>query len=314
MDNQILNFLTGIFLILKAIIYSIISPLFPRGYFHKSVRNQIVLVTGGGSGFGQLLAKKFALDQGSTVVVWDVNKNGMEATTKMVKAGGGKCFSYVVDVSSREEIYAAAKKVEAEVGKVDILINNAGIADETYLVDMPEDRIEKMFKVNLLAHFWTTKAFLPAMISKKQGHIVTVSSAAGLFGVPGLATYCATKFGAVGFHDSLSKEIMVAYPDAKIETTVICPYFVRTPMVIGKEHLLPPPSKFLPIREPEPVVDDMVDAILSNQNMLIPSWGIRVLLFIKSNVPSRVLTQIGQIVVRMPKMKELAKKHKNKGN
>lgn len=74
----------------------------------------------------------------------------------------------------------------------------------------------------------------------------------------------------------------VLYPDAKISTTVVCPYFVRTPIIAGKEHLIPPSSFFLPIREPEEVVDEMMDAILSNQSMLIPSWGIRFLLFLKA--------------------------------
>jgi len=73
---------------------------------------------------------------------------------KLVKSGGGKCHSYVVDVSSREEIYAAVTKVQAEVGKVDILINNAGIGEGKFFVNSKDEDIEKLFKINILSHFW----------------------------------------------------------------------------------------------------------------------------------------------------------------
>ena len=79
---------------------------------------------------------------------------GMDQTAKEIKAGGGKSHSYVVDVSSREEIYKAAKLVQQEVGKIDILINNAGIAEGDLLVDLADEKIEKSFQVNILAHYW----------------------------------------------------------------------------------------------------------------------------------------------------------------
>lgn len=79
---------------------------------------------------------------------------GLETTKNLIKDAGGKCFAYWVDVSSREDVYGVAKKVEAEVGKVDILINNAGVVEGQFLLDVVDDRIERMFKINILAHYW----------------------------------------------------------------------------------------------------------------------------------------------------------------
>jgi len=309
--DVVLKIVQGTALVLWSVVLSIVEPFIPKRFLHKDVKNQVVLITGAGSGFGRLLAKKFAVDHGSIVVLWDINKDGMAQTAKIVEAGGGRSFSYVVDVSSREEIYAAAKQVRAEVGKVDILINNAGIASGDYLVDLAEEEIEKSFQINILAHFWTTKAVLPDMIKDKKGHIVTIASAAGLFGVPRLAAYCGTKFAAVGFHETLTSEFKVAYPEAKIETTLICPYFVRTPIIAHVEDKLKSTS-FLPIREPEPVVDEMMDAILTNQKMLIPSFGVRVLLFFKSNLPIRVMEQLRALAIGSPVTDMPASPKKNK--
>jgi all-trans-retinol dehydrogenase (NAD+) len=294
-----IRILKGTVLLLWAILYSIVEPFIPKRLLHKNVKNQIVLITGAGSGFGRLLAKKFAIDHGSVVVLWDINKSGLDQTAKEVKAGGGRSHSFIVDVSSKEAIYAGAEKVKEQVGKVDILINNAGIAEAGNLVELEDAKIEKSFQINILAHYFTTKAFLPGMIKDGSGHIVTISSAAGLFGVPRLSAYCGTKFAAVGFHESIANEVKVAYPEAKIESTVICPYFVRTPILAGKEDQIES-STFLPIREPEPVVDEMVDAILTNQNMLIPSYGVRVLLFFKSNLPSRVMKVLRNMALPNP--------------
>jgi len=290
MSNPVVDSFVVVILFIWGIIYSIVLKFVPKKFLHKNVKGQIVLVTGGGSGFGRILARKFAVDHGSTVVIWDVSEQGMAETAKEVKQGGGKIHSYKVDVSSRTEIYAAAKKVRSEVGKVDILINNAGIAFGEWLVNLEDDKIEKIYQVNTLAHYWTTKAFLPEMVKTGTGHIVTIASAAGLFGVPRITDYCGTKFAAVGFHESLTSELKVGYPDAKIETTLICPYFVRTPILKGKEDHVKS-SVLLPVREPEPVVSEFMDAILTNETILIPSLGVRVLIFLKANLPANFVNK-----------------------
>ncbi|ROT75342.1 putative short-chain dehydrogenase/reductase family 16C member 6 [Penaeus vannamei] len=131
-------------------------------------------------------------------------ENGIcnDETVRQVSAAGGECWAYTVDLCDRHSIYKVAARVKEEVGKVDILVNNAGIVTGRNFIDSPDELIQKTFEVNIMSHFWTTKAFLPDMISANKGHVVTVASLAGLSGVNKLADYCASKFAAVGFDET----------------------------------------------------------------------------------------------------------------
>lgn len=126
---------------------------------------------------------------------------------------GLSCKGYVVDLRDREAVYRTADQVRQEVGTVDILINNAGVAYCKTLLEIPDHMIENTYAVNILSHYWTAKAFLPAMIAQKRGHIVTVGSVAGLLGTYGCTDYSATKFACVGFHEALFTELKVGASD-----------------------------------------------------------------------------------------------------
>ena len=125
-----------------------------------------------------------------------------------------------MNLSKKDEIYAAAEKVKSEVGNVDILINNAGIVTGKKLFDCPDELMERTMAVNcnalLFVSFFfhekqtnlqTGKTFIPSMLEKNHGHIVTIASMAGKTGCAGLVDYCASKHAAVGFHESLTAEI-----------------------------------------------------------------------------------------------------------
>ncbi|XP_030879585.1 estradiol 17-beta-dehydrogenase 11 isoform X2 [Leptonychotes weddellii] len=155
----------------------------------KSVTGEIVLITGAGHGIGRLTAYEFAKLK-STLVLWDINKHGIEDTAAECRRLGAKAYAFVVDCSNREDIYSSAKKVKEEIGDVSILVNNAGVVYTSDLFATQDTQIEKTFEVNVLAHFWTTKAFLPVMMENNHGHIVTLASAAGHTGVPFLLAYC----------------------------------------------------------------------------------------------------------------------------
>ena len=133
----------------------------------------------------------------------------------------------------REAIYKAAKQTKSEVGVVSILVNNAGIVNGTALLDTSDERIIRTFDVNIMAHFWTIKAFLPDMISQKRGHLVNVASLAGHSGTNKLVDYCASKFAAVGLDESLRVELFVQGHGDTVRTTVICPYYINTGMFAG---------------------------------------------------------------------------------
>ncbi|KAH0615825.1 hypothetical protein JD844_026377 [Phrynosoma platyrhinos] len=163
----------------------------------KSVCGEIVLITGAGHGLGRATAYEFAKRQ-STLVLWDINKQGVEETVEECRKLGAIVHGFVVNCKSREEIYTVADKVKRDVGDVSILVNNAGVITTTKLLSTKDEQIQDMFDVNILAHYWvillTTKAFLPAMIKNNHGHIVTVASISGHIGIPFMVTYTYVPF------------------------------------------------------------------------------------------------------------------------
>lgn len=131
------------------------------------------------------------------------------ATINFLKSLGLSAKGYAVDVSDREAVYRTAAKVREEIGPVDILINNAGIVCCKPLLELSDKMIETTYAVNILAHYWTIKAFLPDMIRQKKGHITTIASVTGMVGTYGCTDYGATKFACIGLHESLDCELKV---------------------------------------------------------------------------------------------------------
>uniref|UniRef100_A0A1B0B8X6 Short-chain dehydrogenase/reductase 3 n=1 Tax=Glossina palpalis gambiensis TaxID=67801 RepID=A0A1B0B8X6_9MUSC len=195
------------------------------GWPEKSLSTDIALITGGGNGLGRLLALRLC-KMGAKIVIWDINKAGINKTVQMLEELGGYCKGYVVDISKREEVYKAAEDVKRDVGDINLLINNAGVVSGFNLLDTPDHLIERSFNVNVMAHFWTTKAFLPKMIENENGHIVTIASMAGHVGINKLVDYSASKFAAVGFDEALRLELEVLGHN-NIKTTCICPFFIQ---------------------------------------------------------------------------------------
>ncbi|XP_037023584.2 epidermal retinol dehydrogenase 2-like [Artibeus jamaicensis] len=268
----------SLFVLLETLVFTVIPK--PR----KSVAGEIVLITGAGSGLGRLLALKFARLK-AVLVLWDVNKEGNEETCRMVRdEGGTRAYAYTCDCSQKEEVYRVADQVKKEVGDVTILINNAGIVTGKKFLNCPDELMEKSFDVNFKAHLWTYKAFLPAMIANNHGHLVCISSSAGLLGVNGLADYCASKFAAFGFAESIFMELS-AQKITGIKTTIVCPFFIKTGMFEGCTTDCP---SLLPILEPEYVVRKIVDAILQEKTYLYIPRFIYFMVFLKSILPNKI--------------------------
>jgi all-trans-retinol dehydrogenase (NAD+) len=224
------------------------------------------LITGGAAGIGRLLALE-AARRGAEVVLWDIAKDALERTVAEVAALGRRpAHGYCCDVGDRAQVYAMAARVEEEVGSVDILVNNAGVVSGKRFLELPDERIELTFRVNTLALFWTAKAFLPGMMRRDRGHVVTVASAAGWIGVKGLADYSASKFAAVGFDESLRQELNASAPG--VHTTVVCPYYIDTGMFEGVKTRFP---AVLPILEPRKVAHRIAEAIEHDrQRLMLP--------------------------------------------
>lgn len=234
------------------------------GYFYvayrpRSVKGDTVLITGGGSGIGRNMAKRFA-KLGAKIVLWDMNQEGLEKVKKEVEELGGECKVFKVDVTDRFTVYETAKLC----GDVDILINNAGIVSGKKLLESPDELLIKTMEVNTIAHFWTAKAFLPDMIKRKKGHLVTISSMAGMTGTPGLVDYCASKFGAFGLHESIALELEAKKDPVK--TTLVCPYYINTGMFDGVK------TSRIPILTEEYASGRIVKAILRGEEVLVMPW------------------------------------------
>lgn len=135
----------------------------------------------------------------------------VHAAIHFLKSMGLSAKGYAVDLSDREAIYRTAQLVKQDVGPVDILINNAGVVCCKPMLDLPDKVIENTYAVNILAHYWTIKSFLPEMIRQKRGHIVTISSVTGMVGTYGCTDYGATKFACIGLHEALHCELKVKF-------------------------------------------------------------------------------------------------------
>ncbi|TRY75747.1 hypothetical protein TCAL_11108 [Tigriopus californicus] len=273
----LLDILMGLALSLYYGVINLAKSFFPD-QFKKDVANDVVLITGAGSGLGRLMAYQFA-KLGAIVVSVDVNKKSNDETVKKINETGGKAFGYVCDLSDRAKIYETANKVRAEVGTVSILVNNAGIVSGTFLLDTRDESIDRTFKVNILAHFWTIKAFLPDMISQKKGQIVNIASLAGHGGQSKLVDYCSSKFAAVGLDEAMRVELKYLGHDNYIKTTCVCPYYINTGMFDGVD------SKFIPILNPDYVVKIAMDGILTNTQCVFVPWWIKILMAFRVILP-----------------------------
>jgi len=218
--------------------------------------DQIVVITGGASGVGELLANTLAV-KSVTVVVLDV---------KPIQTQNYNIAYYKCDVSKWEEVEAVSKQVIEEIGQPTIIVNNAGVVQGKLILDLSPEDIQQTFGVNILAHFWILKAFLPGMIEKKKGHIVTMSSNLGIHGVAQMTDYGASKAALINLNRSLRSELDKRYKCPGIRTTLVCPGHIHTPLA---STVVPSPQFFFPTLHPIDVVKRVIQALDDTHSQLI---------------------------------------------
>jgi all-trans-retinol dehydrogenase (NAD+) len=237
-----------------------------------TINNKHVLITGGASGIGRRLVFRCA-EMGATVTILDVDEAGAQtAAAEAAARGAGPVRVFACDVGDRERVAVCAADVITAQGPVDILVNNAGVVSGRPLLELSDEHIERTFRVNTLALFWTTRAFLPAMVARDSGHIVTVASAAGLIGSPRETDYAASKFAAVGFTEALRLELKRSAPGVK--TTVVRPFYIDTGMFAGVKTRFP---LLLPILKEAAVTERILGAIQHDSAQLDMPWMVRTL-------------------------------------
>jgi len=186
-------------------------------------KNKSVLITGASSGIGKQTAIEFA-KKGANLILVARRKEKLELVAKELEKFKISVLVCPCDVSDKDQVKEMSKIVLEKFDSIDILINNAGFAIYGSVSDLSIDEIEPQMKTNYLGMVYCIKNFLPSMLEKKSGHIVNVASVAASFGLPGIASYCASKFAMLGFSEGLKHELK----NSGIGITVVSPIMVKT--------------------------------------------------------------------------------------
>lgn len=191
----------------------------------KPLSQQVALVTGGGTGIGRAFAEVLAL-AGARVVIASRRRELLHATANELnaRAGGERVFPYGFDIRDRAETDALAAYVSARFGAIDVLINNSGLAVPETVENITEEGWDKVMDTNLRGAMWLVRAALPSMMAADFGDIVNVSSQAGKHGYADVPSYCASKFGLLGFAEAVRDH--VGKTGANIRVFNLCPGLV----------------------------------------------------------------------------------------
>ena len=242
--------------------------------------NANVLITGGASGIGKIMGR-MALEKGaSCLIIWDINPQTI-ATAVSELSKIGKVKGYIVDVSRNELVVEGYNKVVSECGEVDILINSAGIVTSNKTFDkQTADEIVRTININTIAPMFVTRAMLPGMIRRNRGHVCNIASAGGMLSNPKMSVYAASKWGAIGWSDSVRIELQDMKSD--VHFTTVAPYYINTGMFDGVK------SRIIPILKPEYVCKRIIRAIERNKSFRGIPFGFHFIRFWQFILPTRV--------------------------
>lgn len=214
------------------------------------------LITGASSGIGRELALRFA-QQGAQVGLVARRGQELDALASEITDAGGRALALPCDVSVRAQVDEAAAHVSAELGEVDLLVNNAGYGHHRPFLDWDVADMEQMLRVNLLGSIYWTKAVLPAMVSRRRGWLVFMASVAGRIAPPDESAYVASKFAMVGLAESLSIEL----EESGVHVLTVCPGTIRTPFFDEEALRRMPPVAKRSMVAAEPLVDAIMLAL-----------------------------------------------------
>ena len=186
-------------------------------------KNKVVVITGASSGIGEAAAEQFA-KKGANIVLVARRKDKLDEVERKLSKYSTKILVQVCDVSDKEQVKLMSEKVIETFSKIDVLVNNAGFVIYGKVEELSIEDIESQMKTNYFGTINCTKYFLPHFLKQNSGHMVNVASVGGSFGVPGIASYCATKYAMLGFSEGLYHELH----GTNVGITVVSPIMVRT--------------------------------------------------------------------------------------
>ena len=242
--------------------------------------NANVLITGGASGIGKLMGR-MALEKGAKCfIIWDINIMGIEATKKELSKYG-KVEGYVVDVANYDIVEKVYKHTVQDCGEIDILINCAGVITSNKTFDQQTvEEMKRTININTLAPMFVTRVMLPDMLKRNRGHVCNIASAGGMLSNPKMSVYAASKWGAIGWSDSVRIEL----EDMKsnVHVTTIAPYFINTGMFNGVK------SPIIPVLKPEYVSKKVIKAIEKNKRFKGIPFGFHFIRFWQFVLPTKI--------------------------
>ncbi len=207
----------------------------------KELTGKVAAITGAASGIGQKLAENLA-DEGCHIAIADINQKGLKETVNITDNKQVKVTSHIVDVSDRKQVYQFADDVAEQHGGVDIIINNAGVVVAESVEDVTYDDFEWLFGINFWGVIYGSKAFLPYLQKRPEGHIVNISSINGIVTWPNHAPYCAAKFGVKGFTEVLLQEMR----GSNIGVSCVHPGGIKTSIARNAKFYKTPGNKSTP--------------------------------------------------------------------
>ena len=223
------------------------------------VQGKVVVVTGGASGIGRALARRFAFEGARTVVVADLHEEGARAVAAEI---GDVAVPACLDVADERALVRLIERVEEERGPIDLFCCNAGVFAPEGL-ETSDDRWERVLDVNLMSHVYAARHLVPRMVARGGGYLLHTASAAGLLSQIGSVTYAVSKAAVV----ALAEWIAITHGDDGVGVSVLCPQAVRTPMLTGGERGVAAVDGVL---EPEVVAEAVVDALSEGRFLVLP--------------------------------------------
>jgi 3-oxoacyl-[acyl-carrier protein] reductase len=207
----------------------------------QRLAGKVSIITGAAQGIGLATALKFA-HEGAIVVLCDVKQAAVDAAVVQCQATGAQALGFVVDVTQRDMVDGAVKAVIEKFGRIDVLVNNAGITQDARLQKMTMEQFDRVIDVNLRGVFHCAQAVTDTMVAQGSGVILNASSVVGIYGNFGQTNYAATKFGVIGFTKTWSREL----GPKGIRVNAVAPGFIATPILDSM---------------PEKVIEDMVSRV-----------------------------------------------------
>ncbi len=237
--------------------------------------NKIAFITGGTRGIGKQIAITLAKDGYDIAVNYRTENDALTNTKKEIETEGGRCLTVQGDVSNFEDCERMIKEIIDKFGKIDVLVNNAGITKDMLLMRMKKEDFQEVIDINLVGTFNVTKNVIQYMMKARSGRIINLSSVVGVVGNAGQTNYSASKAGIIGFTKSLAKELA----SRNILVNAVAPGFIETDMTgVLKDEIKEEIAKAIPLRRMGKVEDvaNLVKFLASEDSSYITGQVINV--------------------------------------